>query len=61
MKGTDMTKKIAFLASISAAFVAVGAITETTDDMTALGDWEVTVAAGDSNVVAVAQSGAGIH
>ena len=54
-----MTKKIAFLASISAAFAAVGAITETTDDMTALGDWEVTVAAGDSNVVAVAQSGSG--
>ena len=54
-----MTKKIALLASISAAFVAVGAITETTDDMTALGDWEVTVAAGDSNVVTVAQSGSG--
>ena len=52
-------KKIAFLASFSAAFVAVGAITETTDDMTAQGDWEVTVAAGDSNVVTVAQSGGG--
>ena len=54
-----MTKKIAFVAAISAAFAAVGAITETTDDMTAQGDWEVTVAAGDSNVVTVAQSGSG--
>ena len=39
IKGTDMTKKIAFWATISAVFVAVGAITETTTDMTALGDW----------------------
>ena len=54
-----MMKKIALLASISAAFVAVGAITETTDDMTATGDWTINVAAGDSNVVTVAQSGSG--
>ncbi len=54
-----MTKKLAFVAAISVAFAAFGAITETTEDMTALGDWEVTVAAGDSNVVTVAQSGGG--
>ena len=36
-----------------------GTITQTTDDMTVQGDWEVTVAAGDSNVVTVAQSGSG--
>ncbi len=36
-----------------------GTITTTTEDMTAQGDWEVTVATGDSNVVSVAQTGAG--
>ena len=45
---------------LAAAFGAfAGPITPTTDDMTAQGDWEVTVAAGDSNVVTVAQSGSG--
>ena len=37
----------------------LGAITQTDSDMTAQGDWEVTVAAGDSNIVTVAQSGSG--
>ena len=44
------------LAAVSAF---AGTITQTTDDMTALGDWTVDVAAGDSNVVTVAQSGSG--
>ena len=54
-----MMKNVVFLAAISAAFVAVGAIDNTTEDKTALGDWEITVATGDSNVVTVAQSGSG--
>ena len=52
-------KNCLFGLCLMAAFGAVGAITETETDMTAQGDWEVTVAAGDSNVVTVAQSGAG--
>ena len=53
-------KKSIFAICFTAAFgAAAGTITEITDDMTALGDWEITVAAGDSNVVTVAQSGSG--
>ena len=52
-------KNCLFGLCLMAAFGAVGAITETDTDMTAAGDWEVTVAAGDSNVVTVAQSGGG--
>ena len=39
-----MMKKIALVVSLSAALVAVGAITETTEDMTSQGNWEITVA-----------------
>ena len=53
-------KNSIFALCLAAAFgVSAGAVTEITDDMTALGDWEITVAAGDSNVVTVAQSGSG--
>ena len=53
-------KNCLFVLCLASAFgAAAGTITETTEDMTALGDWEVTVAAGDSNVVTVAQSGSG--
>ncbi len=59
-KGADMTKKIAFVAvTMFAGAAFAGTITETTTDMTALGDWTVNVASGDSNVVTVAQSGTG--
>ncbi len=56
--------KMNIFAAILMAFVCAmgafaGTVTEITDDMTALGDWEVAVAAGDSNVVTVAQSGSG--
>ena len=54
-----MKKSMFGISFALAAFGAVGAITETETDMTAQGDWEVTVAAGDSNVVTVAQSGSG--
>ena len=48
----------ALVVAFGCAFcAAAGTITETTTDETASGDWEVTVAAGDSNVVTVAQSG----
>ena len=52
-------KKSLFVLYLAAAFGTRAAITETTTDETASGDWEVTVAAGDSNVVTVAQSGGG--
>ena len=53
-------KKKMFGFCLAAAFcAAAGTITETTTDETASGDWEITVAAGDSNVVTVAQSGSG--
>ena len=51
-----MTVNIALQA---AAVAALGAITETTVDMTSSGNWEVTVAYGDTNLVAMAQSGTG--
>ncbi len=50
---------VSFVAFACAMGAFAGTVTEITDDMTAQGDWEVTVAAGDSNVVAVAQSGGG--
>ena len=52
-------KNSIFALCFAAAFGAHAAITETTTDETASGDWEVTVAAGDSNVVTVAQGGSG--
>ena len=53
-------KKSLMVFCLAVAFgAAAGTITETTTDETASGDWEVTVAAGDSNVVTVAQSGSG--
>ena len=60
MKGTKTMKKSIFAICLAAAIgAAAGTITQTTDDMTAAGNWEITVAAGDSNVVTVAQSGSG--
>ena len=52
------------LAAIAALVACIsctgfGAITETDSDMTAQGDWEVTVASGDTNIATVAQSGSG--
>ena len=52
-------KLAALLVSFTACCAMAGTITTTTEDMTAQGDWEVTVATGDSNVVSVAQTGAG--
>ena len=53
-------KKKMFGFCLAVAFcAAAGTITQTTTDETASGDWEITVASGDSNVVTVAQSGAG--
>ncbi len=57
-----MRKIAAFFAAAlaSAACLAdAGTVIYTETDMTASGDWEVSVAAGESNVVNVAQSGAG--
>ena len=54
-----MKKSMISLCFTVAVGAFAGTITETTDDMTAQGDWEVTVAAGDTNVVTVAQSGTG--
>ncbi len=44
---------------VSAVCHGVDGITETTEDMTSQGDWEVTVSVGESNVVTAAQSGTG--
>ena len=53
-------KKKMFGFCLAVAFcAAAGTITEITEDVTATNDLVVTVAAGDSNVVTVAQSGAG--
>ena len=48
-------KKSIFAICLAVSFIAAaGTITQTTTDETASGDWEITVAAGDSNVVTVA-------
>ena len=53
-------KKKMFGFCLAVAFcAAAGTITEITEDVTATNDLVVTVAAGDSNVVTVAQSGSG--
>lgn len=44
---------------VSAVCHGVDGIAETSEDMTSHGDWEVTVSAGESNVVVAAQGGAG--